>query len=92
MADITVNSQIVIHNGSKIEFNRTFSGEAFDKIDVTVPPDTTDAPRPSNCSSRFRVSVMPPGPFSGCQKFTICQTEGRLALSLSNSIQGGRHV
>jgi hypothetical protein len=42
MADITINAQIAIPNGPKIDFNRTLAIEAFDKIDVTVPSGAND--------------------------------------------------
>ena len=42
MSEITINSQIAIPNGPKVDFNRVLSVEAFDKIDVAVPANTNN--------------------------------------------------
>lgn len=42
MAQIIVSANIVVPNGPKFALNQTLQVEAYGKIDVAVPPSTTD--------------------------------------------------
>lgn len=39
--NIILNANITVPNGPKISFNRVLTVEAYDKIDVTIPPTGT---------------------------------------------------